>query len=433
MKKLLISIFLVSALSAQATSLIQIPKPEGYIKHIFSKVIECKWHISCYMGKNLGTSLYSITGSTLVSDLDTYIMQNDNALNAGKIENSTTTLPYLTGIGTITTGVWNGSIVPILYGGSATSTAIQTYGVVLGNGAYGLTVASTTGTSGQFLTSTGQGYPTWQTAPVTQTIDYNFTGTYFGVKNLYASSTVANPLVLNGVSYSFPTNQVASSSSLLTDSSGVLSWGFPTATTTSFTSSGTWIRPAGVSFVEVEMCGGGGGGGGTNSTASSIGGGGGSGAYARAIIQVNGNVTVTVGTGGVGGTGADNGDAGADSVFAGVVTLTAGGGNGGVQGDGANGAGGSGGSATNADFSISGYSGSAGATTLDGAARAAISGMGANSFWGNHTLGVANNSNGSTGNRCGGGSGANSDTSGNTHNGGTGGNGLVIVKWIGNR
>jgi MSHA biogenesis protein MshQ len=119
------------------------------------------------------------------------------------------------------------------------------------------------------------------------------------------------------------------------------------AVTDTFTASGTWTAPAGVTSVDVEVWGGGGAGGG-NPTSSDGGGGGGGGAYSRntSIPVVPGTVyTVTIGAGGAGVAG-DDGGPGGDSWFSTIGTILAKGGAGGarpVSGDG--GLGGTGGSA----------------------------------------------------------------------------------------
>ena len=100
-----------------------------------------------------------------------------------------------------------------------------------------------------------------------------------------------------------------------------------------FTSSGTWIKPAGVSIVYVRMFGASGGSGaGNGSIGASVwaAGGSGAGAYAEGLISVSSNVTVTVGTAGSAGTTAlscaTTATAGGSSSFVGNTTLTAGGG-----------------------------------------------------------------------------------------------------------
>ena len=100
-------------------------------------------------------------------------------------------------------------------------------------------MASTTGTTGQFLTSNGSGsYPSWQTSAVDTAINYNWTGNhnYTGsttVKDFSASSTVAFPIKLNGISYSMPSTQGASSTVLTNNGSGALI--FASSTPTWFT------------------------------------------------------------------------------------------------------------------------------------------------------------------------------------------------------
>lgn len=139
--------------------------------------------------------------------------------------NALTSASSLATVGTITSGTWSGTAIAVGKGGTGT-TSPSTYFVLLGNGANGLTIASTTGATGQFLTSNGAGaYPSWQTSSVNQTDDYNFTSSAFRVKNLHASSTVANPMVLNGVSYSTPTaNAVGIARN---NGSGVITWDTP--------------------------------------------------------------------------------------------------------------------------------------------------------------------------------------------------------------
>ena len=152
-------------------------------------------------------------------------VQNANNTILENVLNSiigTTTISTLTGIGTITTGTWSADAIAVNKGGTGT-TSPSVWMVMLGNGANGLTMASSTGTTGQFLTSNGAGaYPSWQTASVNQTTDYNFTSSAFRVKNLHASSTAANPITLNGLSYSTPSIRAASSTVLSEDGSGNL-------------------------------------------------------------------------------------------------------------------------------------------------------------------------------------------------------------------
>ena len=98
-----------------------------------------------------------------------------------------------------------------------------------------------------------------------------------------------------------------------------------------FTSSGTWVCPQGVTSIQVQAYGGGGGGGYGGSANGNGGGGGGGGAYTinPTVTVIPGtSYTITVGTGGAGGstsTGATaNGSEGtASSAVFGVTTITA--------------------------------------------------------------------------------------------------------------
>ena len=114
---------------------------------------------------------------------------------------------------------------------------------------------------------------------------------------------------------------------------------------TSFTSSGTFTVPNGLTSLDVLVIAGGGGGGGAN---ASTGRGGGAGAggliYFPSYPVSSGTITVTVGCGGAGGTGFADGTPGQDSAFGspgdpglgqgGVLTTKGGGGGGGGQSSG---------------------------------------------------------------------------------------------------
>ena len=100
-------------------------------------------------------------------------------------------------------------------------------------------------------------------------------------------------------------------------------------TVQTFTSSGSWICPSGVTSVTVECWGGGGAGGGIQTNGNVKASGGAGGAYAQKVIAVSSGTsyTYTVGLGGTGGTG--NGPAGGNSWFSSTSTVLAVGGPGG--------------------------------------------------------------------------------------------------------
>ncbi len=238
-----------------------------------------------------------------------------------------------------------------------------------------------------------------------------------------------------------------------------------------FTSSGTWSRPAGTTLVWVTMVGGGGGGGGGEASGAGGGGGGGGGATVwRKPVTVSGDVTVTVGSAGSAGGGNTNGGDGSSSSFGsesapagslgyggtdpenggaggGIVTaVTSGtsgvGGAGGTQNgtiDGSAGTaagwyigGGGGGTGVGTSQGTAGYGGAVGiykggdrggsGNGMGGGGGATMFGVGANGdtdggAGGSGAAGAAN-----TGAGGGGGSGNSA--------GGAGGSGTVIVEWI---
>lgn len=124
-----------------------------------------------------GTSITTINGSDTLSNSRTTINNNFSALNSGKVENSdlyaTTTMTQITSlpnlitsalqtVGTIMTGVWNGTAIGVGYGGTGTTTPTSNQ-VIIGNGSSGFKVIGF-GTSGQFLQSNGNATaPSWNT------------------------------------------------------------------------------------------------------------------------------------------------------------------------------------------------------------------------------------------------------------------------------
>ncbi len=207
------------------------------ISQFFSKIWQCKWHLSCY-SQNVGTTLTTILGTDTVKDaLKTTVNNNFSALNIGKMETSTTSIDAITTLsnlvsvgalssGSLTTGF---TAIPVSLGGTGTTSPLQ-YFVILGDGANGLTAASSTGTSGQSFVSNGVGaYPTWQTIGVNQNDNYSWTGTHS-----FAASTVSimgglnlgNGTATTTLNFD-PIGGTASSTALMTDGSGNLTWNIP--------------------------------------------------------------------------------------------------------------------------------------------------------------------------------------------------------------
>jgi hypothetical protein len=215
-----------------------------------------------------------------------------------------------------------------------------------------------------------------------------------------------------------------------------------------YTSSGSFTPPAGVTSVTVECWGGGGGGGGT-AVNPSKGGGGGGGGYATAILTVTpgGTYTVTVGSGGSNGTNSGGtGGTGGTSSFASTENLVvAPGGLGGVAGTsptpiGIGGLGATtgglgttlynGGNGGNAGASNSGGGGSSAGNASNGNNATANTAGAAVTGGGGGANGRTNGGNGTAGGSPGGGGGGGWRSSTSARTGGAGGSGLVKITYV---
>lgn len=184
-----------------------------------------------------------------------------------------------------------------------------------------------------------------------------------------------------------------------------------------FTSSGTWIVPAGVTQITVEAWGAGGGGGGSNSN-NKGGSGGGGGGYSMKTFTVtqNQSISFTVGTGGAGGlANGGNGGNGGNTSILGVVA------NGGTGGGANGGTSGTGGSASDGDVNIGGGNGIQGGTSGGRGGDGANGGAGGNG---------ATDAAGQNGNSPGGGGGGGERSQRRNNPGGSGANGQVIISYI---
>ena len=194
---------------------------------------------------------------------------------------------------------------------------------------------------------------------------------------------------------------------------------------TYFQANGTFVVPAGVSRILVEMWGGGGGGGGgfSNNCGSITGGGGGGGAYAKWIFNVTPGTSypVTVGTGGSGAvnnTGNNGGNGGTTSLGALII---AGGGNGGggapnpCTSSNCGGNAGQGGDSGSGYFGVSGGVGESGCSDAIGGTGGGGGGAGGQGHGG------------ADGNGPGGGGGGMDAYNTTQNHGGAGANGLILI------
>lgn len=210
-----------------------------------------------------------------------------------------------------------------------------------------------------------------------------------------------------------------------------------------FTSSGTFTVPPGVTTIIVECWGGGGAGGGTATNNARGGGGGAGGAYAKKTLSVTSGSNYTVNVGGATAGGTTAGSTGNPSWFGTTSTVYAQGGAGGEAPNGGTVSGGTGssagsigdivyagGSGANGTSSASGGGGGgAGSTGAGGNASGTTAGTGTTLNGGNGGSGLTTRGNGNPGQNYGGG-GSGAYVNNNTNrSGGSGAQGLVIVSY----
>lgn len=133
---------------------------------------------------------------------------------------SITALSNLATVGTIGSGVWNGTVITSTFGGTGSSSPSK-FNVLLGSSTNAIGIVKGLGTSGQFLTSQGDGVaPTWTTGALDASLNFTWTG-----KNTYqgtGTTTLDTPLRIqasgsslfdiNGQGYAFPTTTAAGQS-----------------------------------------------------------------------------------------------------------------------------------------------------------------------------------------------------------------------------
>ena len=194
-----------------------------------------------------------------------------------------------------------------------------------------------------------------------------------------------------------------------------------------FSTSGTFTVPTGITAVWVTMTGGGGGGGGAYN-GGGAGGGASSVILAQRISVTNGeNIVATIGTGGAGGGSTVSGSNGNTTSFGSYISVMGGGGGAADANNGINAVGGSAGKIFNLLSAFSAYSTNGYNGTYCNFCNA-NGGKGGDNYFsvgGNGGVPAGNGGNGTKGSGGGGGG----DNSGTNGSGGAGGAGYVLVEW----
>lgn len=110
------------------------------------------WASSVGVSANAYTSAVNTTIFATFSDAANL---TSGTLNTARLSGSYT---GITGVGTITTGVWNGSTINVAYGGTGVTTATLN-GVLFGSGGSGALQVTSAGTEGQVLQASSTGVP----------------------------------------------------------------------------------------------------------------------------------------------------------------------------------------------------------------------------------------------------------------------------------
>lgn len=335
----------------------------------------------------------AIAGVTSVTGTTNRITSSGGSTPAIDISANYVGQSSITTLGTIGTGVWNGTNIALANGGTNANLTASNGGIVYSTASAMAILAGTT-TAGQMLQSGSSTTPAWSTSTYPATNAVN-TLLYASSANVMAALATANSAVLITSSGGVPSlSTTLPNINIGTPTAGVLTnttGGGGLRSFQIFTSgtSATYTKPAGVTSILVEVLGGGGGGGGSTGAASSCSAGaaGAGGGYSRLwIASAASTYTYTVGGGGAGGTAGNNtGTSGGTTTFGASLQATGGGGGAGQPGTSSavaftfGTAGGTGGVGSNGDINVTGSTGIFGLGSLG----TFVAGNGGHSFYGN--------------------------------------------------
>ena len=362
-----------------------------------------------------------------------------NTMLAGGIAASNLVGTDINVVGTITSGQWAATAIPVAFGGTGSGSAaaaraalgIQTT-TTNGDSDYSITASDSTVALNAALTAVR----TW-TLPQASTVN---NGTTIRVTDSVAGVTTVNYVqiapfagdTINGSSNSFILNKGYAVITLTKTSS--TNWNVLSTTSiirNFFGSNQTYTTPVGIKALYVECVGGGGAGGGAAVASSnlSVGSGGGGGGYSsKFITSPLSSYLITVGLGGVGASGA-SGTGGGSTSF-GAVCIATGGGAGTVISAGTSLSllqGGTPGGASTGDLSVDGSSGGM-AIRLSGTVGITGTGSASGLAYGGTTVQYISTTDGEPAGPYGYGTGGGGAlTTGAAKTGGNGGHGICIV------
>lgn len=182
------------------------------------------------------TTINQILYSSAANTVTGLLTANNGVLitSAGGVPSISGTLPAavqsnITSLGTITSGVWQGSQIALGFGGTNAALTASNGGIVYST-ATSLAILAGTPTAGQLLQSGASSAPSWTTASFPASA--GAAGTFLrsdGTNWIASTLTIPNTIAINNLLYTSSSNTVAglaasNSSTLATTSGGIPTW-----------------------------------------------------------------------------------------------------------------------------------------------------------------------------------------------------------------